>query len=114
MVFLEEGVDSASVMASLNTRENLLHVNMEGPHAVHQVVTDDTMKHLVEMVTLHVGISVNSRRMLFLAMSPLAWINHLTLFVGGMKWASTPWECLLKDKKNKNGDEIESELFWNS
>ena len=57
---------------------------MDGPHAEHKVVTDDTMKHLVEMVMSHVGTSVDSGRMLFLAMSPLAWINHLTLFVGGM------------------------------
>ena len=68
---------------------------MEGPHAVHQVVTDDTMKHLVEMVMSHVGTGVDWKNALPGNVStcmdkppyPLCWWNE---------WASIPWECLLK------------------
>ena len=51
---------------------DLFHVGMEGAHTKDKVVTDDTSKHLVEMVTSHVGTSVDPGRMFFLAMSPLA------------------------------------------
>ena len=64
---------------------NLFHVETEGTHAEHQIVTDGTSEYLVEMVTPDVGTGIDSGRVFFFAVPLSAWVNHLAFLVSGME-----------------------------